>query len=92
MRKESENTMSTQAFNISRFQAVLLILLLLSGCTQIEIDRCLDAGGRWGEEIGACECTYEDRGNFRTQITEEELKACMKPRPQKEGQESEGPQ
>ena len=92
MRKESESAMSSQAFNISRFQAVLLVLLLLGGCTQIEIDRCLDAGGRWVEETGECECTYEDRGNFNTQITEEELRACMKPRPQKKGQESEGQQ
>ena len=76
--------MTRQAFNTHNFCAVVLISLFLSGCTQLKIDQCLDDGGRWVEEIGECECTYEERGNYNTSITEEELKACMKPRPEKD--------
>ena len=43
------------------------------------------------EKYGECECTYEERGkrkeergNYNTNITEEKLKACMKPRPEQD--------
>ncbi len=64
----------------------LLLILLVSACDKV--GDCQSAGGRWVEEIGECECTYQERGNYDIHITEEELEACMKPRPQEhEGQQ-----
>ena len=31
------------------------VLLLLSGCEFLEVDKCLDSGGRWNYENGVCE-------------------------------------
>ena len=72
-----------------RLIGVMFAATSLLGCEDLKIDSCQDAGGQWVEEIGECECTYEERGNYDIHITEEELKACMKPRPKKEGQEIE---
>jgi len=41
-----------------------------------EVDRCLDAGGRWVAEVEACECTYAQRGSYDPNITEAEYAAC----------------
>ena len=60
---------------------IVLVIFLFSSCDKI--GDCQDAGGRWVEEIDECECTYEDRGNYSIHITEEELKACVKPRSKK---------
>lgn len=59
-------------------------LLLLAACDPV--GACNDAGGRWVEEIGECECTYEDRGNFDIHITEEEYEKCRKTIPSDETQ------
>lgn len=56
--------------------------LLLASCDRV--GDCNDAGGRWVEEIGECECTYEDRGNFDIQITDEEYAKCRKTVPSDE--------
>jgi len=67
---------------------VVLVVIVLLGIiwfwpTDPVVD-CLDAGGRWVEEIGECECTYEDRGNHDIHITDEEYAACRKEIPNAE--------
>jgi len=41
-----------------------------------ERDRCLDGGGRWHQEMEACECTYAQRGSTSPDITADEYAAC----------------
>jgi len=65
----------------------LLLILLVSACDKV--GDCQSAGGRWVEEIGECECTYQERENYDIHITQEELEACMKPRPQEDEDQQE---
>ena len=53
---------------------ICLICLALGACDPI--GDCNDAGGRWVEELGECECTYEDRGNYSPHISDEEYEKC----------------
>lgn len=64
------------------FCAVVALSGALTACDPI--GDCQDAGGRWVEEIGECECTYEDRGNYNIHITDEEYEACRKEVPNEE--------
>ena len=51
--------------------------LLLAGVLVISAcDRrgdCLDDGGYWVEETDSCECTYEARGHYTKNPTEEQI-------------------
>ncbi|UXY15515.1 hypothetical protein N8I74_00425 [Chitiniphilus purpureus] len=40
---------------VLRFIILLSIIFLFSGCNFIEVDKCLDRGGRWNKEKNICE-------------------------------------
>jgi hypothetical protein len=49
-------------FVIGLIVVVALGLLLVSyGRDFLEVDRCLDSGGRWNATQGSCECREEDQ-------------------------------
>ena len=73
--------MSTMIDKVShRFAKLFLSFALATLGSCDRVGDCLDARGRWVEEIQQCECTYRERGNYSIHITDEELAACVKPR------------
>ena len=50
---------------MKKFFVFLSVFLFISGCDYLEVDKCLDRGGRWNYEKKVCE--LEENANGRTE-------------------------
>ena len=48
---------------MNRLLIFILALLFLSGCNFLEIDKCLDGGGKWNYEDNKCEFNESNQFN-----------------------------
>ena len=65
---ESTDMRATLVIVLLMVVAVLGVLLVQYGRDFLEVDRCLDSGGRWNANRGLCECREGDQSESRGRI------------------------
>ena len=66
---ESTDMRATLVIVLLMVVAVLGVLLVQYGRDFLEVDRCLDSGGRWNANQGLCECRDADQSESRGKKT-----------------------